>query len=382
MESRLNTWVLGLLPLCVIAMALVGFAVLDGPGLTARNGPPAEELVVERTVLGAGSIELVVRNAGPDPVTLAQVAVNDAFADFRMSEPEIGRLGSANVRITYPWVDGEAYEVALLTSTGGIVAHEIPVAVLTPDPSGFIGLMALLGTYVGVIPVAIGMLWLPWLRRVPPGWIRALMALTIGLLAWLAIDAALEGMEVANAGAGALGGAGLVGIGAIAAYLVLSGVQNWMSARPGQTGGYRLSLLVSVGIGLHNLGEGLAIGSAYAVGALALGATLVAGFAIHNTTEGLAIVAPVSEERTSPFRLIFLGLVAGGPAILGAWLGAATTQPALAALLLGLGVGAIAQVILQLTPSVRDGGGRLLHPASITGILTGMLLMYATGLLT
>ncbi|GAA0420513.1 metal transporter [Acrocarpospora corrugata] len=379
---RLNTWLLGLLPLLVIVVAVVGFAVLDGPGLTARNGPPAEELLVERTVLSAGSIELIVRNAGPDPVTLAQVAVNDAFADFRISEPEIGRLGSAGVRITYPWVDGEAYEVSLLTSTGGVVAHEIPVAVLTPDPSGFIGLMALLGTYVGLIPVAIGMLWLPWLRRVPPHWIRALMALTIGLLAWLAIDAALEGMEVADAGAGALGGAGLVAIGAIAAYLLLAGVQSWMVARPGQTGGYRLALLVSVGIGLHNLGEGLAIGSAYAVGALALGATLVAGFAIHNTTEGLAIVAPVSEERTAPLRLIILGLIAGGPAILGAWLGAATTQPALAALLLGLGVGAIAQVILQIAPSVRDRGGRFLHPLSITGILTGMLLMYATGLLT
>ncbi|MGW0591728.1 ZIP family metal transporter [Streptosporangium sp. NPDC002607] len=380
--TRLRTWLLGLLPLFVIAVAVVGFTVLDGPGLTARNGPPAEELTVERTILAAGSIELVVRNAGPDPVTLAQVAVNDAFTDFRLGEPEIGRLGTANIRITYPWVEGEAYEVALLTSTGGVVVHEIPAAVLTPDASGFVGLMAVLGIYVGVIPVAIGMLWLPWLRRVPPYWIRGLMALTIGLLAWLAIDAALEGMEVANAGAGALGGAGLVGIGAIAAYLVLSGIQTWMAGRPGKAGGYRLALLISVGIGLHNLGEGLAIGSAYAVGALALGATLVVGFAIHNTTEGLAIVAPVSEERTSPLRLSFLGLVAGAPAILGAWFGAATTQPALAALLLGLGVGAIAQVIIQIAPSVRDHGGRLLHPLGITGILAGMLLMYATGLLT
>ncbi|AWS43199.1 ZIP family metal transporter [Streptosporangium sp. 'caverna'] len=380
--TRLNTWLLGLLPLCVIAVAAVGFAVLDGPGLTARNGPPAEELTVERTILGAGSIELIVRNQGADPVALVQVAVNDAFTDFRMSEPEIGRLGSANVRVTYPWVDGEAYEVTLLTSTGGVVTHAIPVAVATPDPSGLIGLMALLGTYVGVIPVAIGMLWLPWLRRVPPSWVRALMALTIGLLAWLAIDAALEGMEVANAGASALGGAGLVAMGAVAAYLLLSGVHTWMATRPGQAGGYRLALLVSVGIGLHNLGEGLAIGSAYAVGALALGATLVVGFTIHNTTEGLAIVAPVSEESTSPPRLALLGLIAGGPAILGAWLGAATVQPAIAALLLGLGVGAIVQVILQIAPSVRDDTGRLLHPLGIAGILAGMALMYATGLLT
>ncbi|WP_440071237.1 ZIP family metal transporter [Streptosporangium sp. OZ121] len=380
--SRAGTWLLGLLPLCVIALAVAGLAVLDGPGLAARNGPLAEELTVERTILGAGSIELIVRNQGADPVSVVQVAVNDAFTDFRMSEPEIGRLGSANVRITYPWVDAEAYEVTLLTSTGGVATHGIPVAVRTPDPSGFLGLMTILGTYVGVIPVAIGMLWLPWLRRVPPSWIRALMALTIGLLAWLAIDAALEGMEVADAGASGLGGAGLVAMGAVAAYLLLSGVHAWMAARPGQAGGRRLALLVSVGIGLHNLGEGLAIGSAYAVGALALGATLVVGFTIHNTTEGLAIVAPVSEERVSPPRLALLGLIAGGPAILGAWLGAATVRPAIAALLLGLGVGAIVQVILQIAPSVRDETGRLLHPLGIAGILAGMALMYATGLLT
>ncbi|MFG1707818.1 ZIP family metal transporter [Nonomuraea sp. M3C6] len=170
--------------------------------------------------------------------------------------------------------------------------------------------------------------------------------------------------------------------GAVAAYLLLSGVNAWLAARPGAVGDHRLTLLVAVGIGLHNLGEGLAIGSAYAVGALALGATLVIGFAVHNTTEGLAIVAPISRYRVRPGPLLVLGLIAGGPAILGAWLGAAAVQPALGALMLGLGVGAIAQVIVQLVPSMRDRGGRVLHPRGIAGILAGMILMYATGLLS
>ena len=138
---------------------------------------------------------------------------------------------------------------------------------------------------------------------------------------------------------------------------------------------------MAVGIGLHNLGEGVAIGSAYAVGALALGAFLVVGFALHNTTEGLAIVAPLAKERPSPGRLAVLGLVAGAPAVLGAWIGAAAFNASLAAFLFGFGAGAIVQVIVQLAPSIKDGEGRLLHPPAVAGLLGGMALMFATGLL-
>ena len=142
-----------------------------------------------------------------------------------------------------------------------------------------------------------------------------------------------------------------------------------------------MALLVAIGIGLHNLGEGLAIGSAYATGALALGTFLVVGFAIHNTTEGLAIVAPMAAARPSVGRLLLLGLVAGAPAILGAWIGAAAFNPSVAALLFGVGVGAIAQVIVQLAPSMRDDSGRLLHPGSVGGLLAGVVVLYLTGLL-
>ena len=380
--SRVPVWALGLVPLLLIVAAVAAFALLDGPGLAERRGPPAEELVVERTVLEPGTIELTVRNDGPDAVTIAQATVNDAFAQFSGADGPVGRLETATVRVSQPWVEGEAYEVVLLTSSGGTIAHEIPVAVETPAADlSFFGLMALLGVYVGVIPIALGMLWLPWIRSIPPRWLRAVMALTVGLLAFLAIDATLEGLELAGEGSQALGGAGLVLLGGAVAFLGLTGVSAWLAGRRSAVSGSSLALLVAIGIGLHNLGEGVAIGAAYSTGALALGAFLVVGFALHNTTEGLAIVAPVARMAPSLGRLALLGLVAGAPAVLGAWIGAAAFNPSAAAFLFGFGAGAIVQVIVQLAPTLRDDGGRTLHPVAVSGLLAGLGVMFVTGLL-
>jgi ZIP family zinc transporter len=384
---RLPVWALGVLPLLLVAAAIGAFAALGGPGLGDRRGPPAEELAVEKAVLKPGTIELTVRNDGPDTVRIAQVQVNDAYAQFTGAAEPVRRLASTTVRVQQPWVEGEAYEVVLLTSTGGTIAHAIDVAVPTPDEdASFFALMALLGIYVGVIPVALGMLWLPWIRRIPAGVFRVVMAVTIGLLAFLAIDATLEGLDLAAGGSQAFGGGGLVLIGAAVAYLLLSGVSAWLQNRSAaaQAGGAsagHLATLVAVGIGLHNLGEGVAIGSAYSSGALALGAFLVVGFAIHNTTEGLAIVAPIAHAAPSPGRLASLGLVAGAPAVLGAWIGAAAFNTSVAAFLFGFGAGAIVQVIVQLAPTLRDGEGRTLHPPAVAGLVAGMGIMFATGLL-
>ena len=385
------TWLLGLVPLALIAIAIVLFAVLDGPGLGDRTGLPAEELAVERTELHPGQIELTIRNEGPDAVEIAQVAVNDGYVPFTASDGrEVSRLGSTTLELPYPWIEGEAYEISILTATGGTITHTIDVATETPEAdASFFGLMALLGVYVGVIPVSLGMLWLPFVRRVGEQWLRILIAFTVGLLAFLAIDAALEGLEIAGAGTTAFGGAELVVLGALLAFLALAGIDAWLSGRRERAvaaGGARargpyLALMVAIGIGLHNLGEGLAIGSAYATGALALGAFLVVGFAIHNTTEGIAIVAPLAERAVSIRRLLTLGLVAGGPAVLGAWIGAAAFNPSVAALLFGAGVGAIVQVIWQLVPAMRDGENRALHPGAIGGLVTGIVALYLTGLL-
>lgn len=389
----LPTWALGAIPLALIAAAIGAFALLGGPGLGERTGPPVEEVAVERTALHPGEIELTLRNDGPDPVEVAQVAVNDAYAPFVASAGnEIGRLGSTTLTVSYPWVEGESYEIFVLTSSGGTVPVSIPVAAETPEAdAGFYGLMALLGIYVGVIPVSLGMLWLPFLGRLGRRWMSTLIAFTVGLLAFLAIDAGLEGLEIAAEAPAAFGGTALVFVGALVAYLALAGVDSYLSQRRHRegsgaaTGGAYLALLVAIGIGLHNLGEGLAIGTAYATGALALGAFLVVGFAIHNTTEGLAIVAPLrgadGVERPGLGRLLGLGLIAGAPAILGAWIGASAFNPSLAALLFGVGVGAIGRVIVQLAPAMRDGEGRLLYPSTVIGMLAGIAVLYLTGLL-
>ncbi len=386
-QGGLPTWLLGLIPLVLILVAIGAFAALDGPGLAERRGPAAEEIAVERTTLTPGQIELQVRNDGPDPVRIAQVQVNDAFVQFSGGDEPIGRLASARLRISQPWIEGEAYSVVLLTSTGGTIAHEIPIAVETPSRDlSFLGLMALLGIYVGVIPVALGMLWLPWVRRIPPDWLRGVMALTVGLLGFLAIDATLEGFDLAGTGSQAFGGSALVVLGAAVSYLLLSGVASWLThrrhaARAAGVSGGTLALLVATGIGLHNLGEGVAIGAAYSVGALALGAFLVVGFAIHNTTEGLAIVAPLAHARPSVGRLATLGLLAGAPAVLGAWIGSAAFNASLAAFLFGFGAGAIFQVIVQLAPSLRGPDGRTLDPIVVGGLLAGLAIMFLTGLL-
>jgi ZIP family zinc transporter len=386
-SRRVPAWLLGVFPLFIAAAAITAFAAFGGPGLGQRTGPPVEKLAFERTVLRPGEIVLYVRNDGPDAVTVAQTSVNDAFANFRVDGERIGRLGARKITIDYPWIEGEAYEISLLTSTGATITHEIDAATETPaTDAGFFGLLALLGLYVGVIPVALGMLWLPFVRRAGAAWLRVLMAVTIGLLGFLVVDAGLEAIELAGESAQALGGLALPFLGAGLAYLALSGVDAHLrtrrgAARAGGAAGGTLALLVAVGIGMHNLGEGLAIGSAYAIGALALGAFLVVGFAIHNTTEGLAIVAPLAGARPRFARLAGLGIIAGGPAIVGAWIGAIAFNPAIAAFLLGAGVGAIAQVVVQLAPTLRDREGRALTPSTVTGIAAGAAILYATSLL-
>lgn len=379
-------WLLGLIPLALLAAAAAAILILGAPGLGDRNGVPIEDLVVERTVLKPGEIELTVRNDGPDPVAIEQVSINDAYFPFE-GAGEVGRLASRTVSVAYPWVEGEAYEIFLLTSTGTAITASIDAAAETPGVDlDFLGLMALLGIYVGIIPVAIGMIWLPMLRRVGPALIRGLLAFTVGLLAFLGVDALLEGLEIANLGPQAFGGAALVLLGAAVAYLLLALIDSRMRARRERARAegaaqIQMATLIAVGIGMHNLGEGLLIGSAYASGALALGAFLVVGFAIHNTTEGLAIVAPLANQKVRPARLLSLGLIAGAPAVLGAWIGAAAFNPSLVSFLFGAGIGAIIQVIVQIFPGIRPGKGSALDSTALLGLLTGALVMYLTGLL-
>lgn len=385
--ARMPLWALTATIAALIALVLGAIALVGGDTLPDRLGPPVEELAVERTEFEPNRISLTLRNTGPDPVQVAQVFVNDAFVDFTGGDEPIGRLGSETITLIYPWQDEQPYLVSMVTETGVVIEHEIEAAVETPDADGdLLALMVLLGLYVGVIPVALGMLLLPAMRRFRERWIRIVMAVTVGLLAFLGVDATLEGFDLAAASGGAFGGAELVVLGAILAYLALAAVDGFLrsrreSAAERGASGFRLALMIAIGIGLHNMGEGLAIGSAYAVGELALGAALVVGFAIHNTTEGFAIVAPLTRSRPSLGRLALLGLIAGAPAIAGALIGVSVTNAELSAMLLGVGVGAIVQVIVQIAPSMRDTGGRLLDAGTATAVAAGALVFYLTGLL-
>ena len=192
-------WLLGLGPLVLIAIVLGLFTLLNAPGLNrlSEGVPPKEEVAVEDVRLTPGQIAITVRNEGPDPVSIAQVNVSDYYAMFTQTRETMAPLESTTLTISYHWVDGDPYEVALVTSNGGKIPAEIEAAALSPERGGsFFALMTLLGVYVGVIPVALGMLWMPFVRRAPASWVRVLLGVTVGLLAFLAIDATLEAMEL------------------------------------------------------------------------------------------------------------------------------------------------------------------------------------------
>lgn len=384
-------WLLGLGPLVLIAVLLGLFSLLNGPGLSrlGEGVPPKEDVAVEDIRLTPGQIQLTVRNQGPDPVSIAQVNVSDYYAAFTQTDETLAPMEASTITVSYNWVDGDPYEIALVTSVGGKITAAIDAAVMSPErSSSFFGLMALLGVYVGVIPVAMGMLWMPFVRRSSAAWVRGLLGFTIGLLAFLTFDATLEAFELV-AGNSSFGGPLVVILGALISYLLLEATDGWLrghrhdfsSNQPAVLSPRRLALLIAIGIGLHNFGEGLAIGSAYAVGSLGLGASLIVGFAIHNTTEGLAIVTPLAHEKPGLGRLAVLGLIAGSPAVLGTLIGATVYQPTLAAFLLGLGAGAVGQVAIKLLPMLKDGTGRALTPLTATGIILGIAMMFGTGLL-
>jgi zinc transporter, ZIP family len=373
-------WVRVLAPLALVTVLVGGLLMLD-PLRRPAGAPPIERLAIERTVLELGRIELSVRNDGPDPVHIAQVQVNRAFWQFTAADAELGRLERTVVEILYPWEEGLPLEVTLVTTTGVTVAHQVEAAV--PTPLGGDATLPLLGLLIGIVPVGIGLAWLPVLRAAGEGWRTFVLALTVGLLGFLLVDTVAEGLDLGAATGAALDGLALFSVGAVAAATGLAWLGAVVSRASRSSGtsphGLRLAYLIAAGIGLHNLGEGLAVGAAVASGNAALGTSLVVGFALHNATEGLAIAGPLggAGERVGLGHLVGLVLLAGGPAIPGAVAGGVAVQPALAALVFGLAAGAIAQVLGQLGSGLLRSG-TLGRAAGATGILAGFVLMYVT----
>ena len=376
-----------LVPILLLAVA-VGGNVASGASLAnmiGTNPPPADEFDVRRVEFKPGEIRIRVTNPQPDDLTIASVTVDDAIVPFTVDGPQtLGRLRSSTIVVPYDWVPDEPIAVGVTSSTGIETVEELAAAVETPGADGeaFLG-YGIIGFLVGVLPVALGLLWLPSLRRAEQRWLTAFMALTAGLLSFLGVEALFEAFEFQAAVPGAFGGPGLVLLGVAGSFLAMTFVSSHLG-RGGAVGGVALALLVAIGIGLHNFGEGLAIGTAFAFGQLALGSFLVVGFMIHNVTEGLGIAAPAADDgaRLSPARLALLTLVAGGPTILGAWLGGFVANDVLAALFLGAAAGAAFEVVVEVVRYVgrRDPAG-LRSGYGIGGFLAGIAIMYATGLI-
>ncbi len=380
MSRRPLLWLI--LPLIVLA-GLVAILLLTRPldELTS-SAPPVEQLSVESTRLTPGLISLGVRADGSQPLLIAQLQVDGAYRQFSM-EPSgpIRRLGTARIDIPYPWVRGEAHHIAIITSTGAVFEHEIAVAEPTPSYAvPALAMLAVVGLLLGVAPVATGLLAYPALRRLPPKWIRFVLALTVGLLVYLLIDTLSEGLEAAEGAIDRFRAGTAVWVAALVACALLLAAGRRDGAAPE---GLKLSTFMALGIGLHNLGEGLAVGAAIAAGEAALATFLVVGFTIHNVTEGFGIATPLVEHQPTFTTFAGLAALAGLPAVIGVWLGAQAVSPLWTAVAFGIGAGAILQVIIEMTALIarRDGQRALATPHSMGGVIAGLAVMYLTALL-
>jgi zinc transporter ZupT len=374
----------GLAPLVLIALLVFVFLRVGPTDVFQTAFPPIEELTIERVTLPEpGEMRVFVVNGGPEPVTVAQVMVDDAvWAHEVFGDRTIGRLERREIRIPYPWVEGEPHHIALVTSTGLTFGHDIAVATQTPSIGPrYLWTFALLGIYVGVIPVFLGLLWLPFLRGIGTRWLDFFLSLTVGLLVFLGVDALVEATETAALVPGAFQGGALVLLGLLGAPLMLAALGRWRARESSSRTPLYVASLIAIGIGLHNLGEGLVIGTAYSTGEIALGTFLVIGFLLHNTTEGLGIVAPLASSTPRLRDLALLGAVAGVPTIAGAWIGGFSYSPILTTLFFAIGAGAIVQVIWELWKLfARRADGGLAKPLNAAGLIAGMLIMYVTGL--
>lgn len=386
----LPRWISALLPL-VLLVLVVGIFVGTAPFGDFQSGEPLPDLTVTNVELPDDeTIVLSVTNNGPEAVTISQVLVDDAYWNYRMVKggQEVQTLGpreSARVIVPYHWTQGWDVEVALVLDEGTTVHHTIVAASATPGFTlDILRTLALIGVFVGVIPVMLGMLWFPFIQTMSDRWLHAVLAFAGGVLAFLAFDAGFEAFEIAEGVPGFLDGRILVVLGILGALLVVQSVSSWREQRAASgdaraSSGLWLAYLVALGIGLHNLAEGLAIGSSFALGRISLGTFLVAGFMLHNVTEGPAVVAPLARgERPAVWHFGALGLLAGAPVILGGWIGGLAYSPTLGALFLAIGVGAIVQVIWELTKLVRRDGARAASALNLLAFGAGLGVMYVT----
>jgi zinc transporter ZupT len=409
-----------------IAMALIpiaGLAVmivfLFGPGQSLLNtGIPLPEVTIERIEFQEDKVVAYVRNTGPEEIEIVQADINDRIIPAAIEPSKtLPRLAEAKVIVPFDWNAGVPYEFGVTISDGTRFSKGVDAAALAPTPNlEQASFFALIGTYVGIIPILIGLLWFPFIRRLSANKYNFFLSLTAGLLVFLGLDALTESNEVAQENlAGAFNGQMLIAMVTILSFLALlyaseklvervtrksSGLSlsspqsnpspsdstttiQQQLARP-----FAIALMIAIGIGLHNLGEGLAIGAAVLLGEVALSTFLIVGFTLHNTTEGLAIVAPMAKGgKVMIRRLVVLGLIAGVPTIIGTWIGGFLYSPIAAIIFLSIGAGAIFQVVFAIVSWMAKGMAgsdtrqTLLRTSIVSGFAVGMAIMYATSLL-
>lgn len=371
-----------------IILLVIMVAFLVGPGSTfLQFGVIVPEIYLEKIDFVDSEIQVTVRNTGPIDTNIVVADVNDRIQPAAI-EPDnhLTRFETALVRIPYDWNEGQPYTIGLTTDDGTRFEKHVDVAfpALVPDLE-LIGFLGLIGVLVGIVPIMIGLLWLPFIRRLGENGLRFFLAFTIGLLLFLAVDAIEESLEISQEHlSDVFNGQLLIFTCVILSFLGLYFVGNQLTKRSQFSKFSKtmtISLMIAIGIGFHNFGEGLAVGAAIGLGQVALGTFLIVGFALHNTTEGLAIAAPLSRKKVTISKLIIFGLIAGSPAIFGTWIGGFSFSPFTAIIFLSIGAGAIFQVILSLINYIRNESEiPFLNIYVISGISLGIVVMYITSI--
>jgi len=384
-SSSTKTAISAIIPFVLLAV-MIGY--IFGPGSELISfGVVIPEISIEKVEFVDSEIIATVRNTGPIAVDIVMADIDDSILPAAI-EPDkhLERFESAIVRIPFEWNEGQPYAIGLTIDDGTRFEKQVDVAAPSIQPTiEMISYFAVIGTYVGIIPVMIGLLWFPFISKLSRSKYKFFLALTVGLLLFLGISSAEEAIETsAEHLSGVFNGVLLFATVAIVSFLALNYVGEKLKKRAGVSklaGPVAIALMIAIGIGLHNFGEGLAIGAAIVLGEAALGAFLIVGFALHNTTEGFAIAAPMARTKLMIGRLAAMGMIAGVPAIFGAWVGGFVYSPLAAVIFLAIGAGAIFQVIVTIMRWIQNEEGKLSNSSVLAGIAIGMIIMYITSLL-